>query len=328
MALISNSDWDAFLDRHPEAHLLQTTEWGILKERFGWKSYNIVNGDSGAKVLLKPLLFGFHVAYIAKGPVGKSWKTLIPEIDLLCRKHKSVLLKIEPDVWEPAGDDLLENLQEFRPDAVTVQPRRTMIIPLEGREDQWLARMKQKTRYNIHLAQKKEVKVESSQDAGCFAQIMIKTSARDGFGVHVPEYYQLAYDLFNKKRDCQLLMASFDGNYLAGLMAFKRNLRSWYLYGGSNDEERQRMPSYLIQWEAMRWAASSSCKEYDLWGVPDFDEAELEEKFSQRSDGLWGVYRFKRGFGGSIKRSIGAWEKVYQPVMYRFYQWWTRRRAE
>jgi peptidoglycan pentaglycine glycine transferase (the first glycine) len=328
MALISNKDWDAFLELHPEAHLLQTTEWGKLKERFGWKSYNFAESDCGAKVLLKPLPFGFHVAYIAKGPVGKDWKRIIPELDRFCRKNRTVLLKVEPDVWEPPEKEVCANLLGFQPNAATVQPRRTMIVSLQGTEDQWLSRMKQKTRYNIQLSRKKDVKVELSNDVGGFARIMTKTGMRDGFGVHVADYYQTAYDLFKSKNDCQLLMAHFEQKYLAGLMVFKRNDRSWYLFGGSGDEERQRMPSYLVQWEGMRWAASQGCKEYDLWGVPDIDEAQLEANFAQRSDGLWGVYRFKRGFGGKIKRSIGAWEKVYQPLMYRFYLWWTKRRAE
>ena len=93
---------------------------------------------------------------------------------------------------------------------------------------------------------------------------------------------------------CDLLVAEYDGRLLAGLMVFARGSRAWYFYGASNDEERNRMPAYLLQWEAMRWAKSRGCSEYDLWGVPDAEEDALEEGFSTRSDGLWGVYRFKR----------------------------------
>ena len=96
-------------------------------------------------------------------------------------------------------------------------------------------------------------------------------------------------------------MAEYEGRPLAGLMVFARGSRSWYFYGASNDEERNRMPTYLLQWEAMRWAKARGCSEYDLWGIPDADEEALEAGFASRSDGLWGVYRFKRGFGGTIK---------------------------
>ena len=82
------------------------------------------------------------------------------------------------------------------------------------------------------------------------------------------------------------------------------------------------MPTYLLQWQAMRWAQSQGCLEYDLWGVPDAGEEELEQNFTERADGLWGVYRFKRGFGGRLLRTAGAWDKVYQPVLYRLYRAW------
>ena len=104
-------------------------------------------------------------------------------------------------------------------------------------------------------------------------------------------------------------------------MVFYQGWRAWYFYGASSDEERNRMPAYLLQWEAMRWARLHGCREYDLWGVPDEDESVLEANFTGRSDGLWGVYRFKRGFGGKLARSVGAWRRVYNPALYRLYQW-------
>jgi lipid II:glycine glycyltransferase (peptidoglycan interpeptide bridge formation enzyme) len=80
------------------------------------------------------------------------------------------------------------------------------------------------------------------------------------------------------------------------------------------------MPTYLLQWEAIRWAKAQGARQYDLYGIPDLPEAELESKFIQRSDGLWGVYRFKRGFGGEIHRSTGPWDRVYHPFIYHAYQ--------
>jgi len=101
---------------------------------------------------------------------------------------------------------------------------------------------------------------------------------------------------------------------------------AWYFYGASADQERQRMPTYLLQWEAIRWAKSKGCKIYDLWGVPDHTETLLEQRFMDRSEGLWGVYRFKRGFGGEVRRTIGAYDRVYRPFFYKLYQSWAGRR--
>jgi peptidoglycan pentaglycine glycine transferase (the first glycine) len=108
-------------------------------------------------------------------------------------------------------------------------------------------------------------------------------------------------------------------------MIFARGKRAWYFYGASSKEHREWMPTYLLQWEAMRWARTRGCIEYDLCGVPDFDEEILEGEFTKRSDGLWGVYRFKRGFGGKLRRAMGAWDRPYKPIFYYFYRWWVGR---
>ena len=86
------------------------------------------------------------------------------------------------------------------------------------------------------------------------------------------------------------------------------------------------MPAYLLQWQAICWAKSQGCTTYDLWGIPDAPVDELEAQFTERSDGLWGVYRFKRGFGGEVKRSIGAWDVVLFAPLYQLYRWYLRRR--
>ena len=88
----------------------------------------------------------------------------------------------------------------------------------------------------------------------------------------------------------------------------------------SSDEQRNRMPTYAVQWAAMRWAQARGCTSYDLYGVPDEGEETLEAGFVERHDGLWGVYRFKRGFGGQVKRSVGALDYVYNKPLYWLYQ--------
>jgi lipid II:glycine glycyltransferase (peptidoglycan interpeptide bridge formation enzyme) len=80
------------------------------------------------------------------------------------------------------------------------------------------------------------------------------------------------------------------------------------------------MPAYLLQWKAMQWAKEKGCLEYDLWGIPDEDEENLETQFLNRSDGLWGVYRFKRGFGGKVKRNVGTYDLILSRAMYKLFQ--------
>lgn len=332
MKSLSPSQWDRFLQDHPESHLLQASAWGELKAHFGWRVERLQVGETGAQVLFRPLPLGFSFAYLPKGPVGPDWVSLWPELDRACRRRRAILLKVEPDDWEAEDRQQERQFAAMFPGFVggadPVQPRRTAVISLDGSEEDWLARMKQKTRYNIRLAEKKDVVVRPSDDLGVFYQLMQVTGARDGFGVHSLDYFQKAYDLFAPQGMAVLLIAEYAGRPLAGLIAFATGKRSWYFYGASNDEERNRMPTYLLQWEAMRWAKSRGCEQYDLWGIPDAGEAELEANFANRSDGLWGVYRFKRGFGAEIKRSAGAWDKPYIRAAYPLYRWWSRRRHE
>ena len=173
--------------------------------------------------------------------------------------------------------------------------------------------MKQKTRYNIKLARKKGVTVQRSKDISEFSELMDITGKRDEFGVHTAEYYQKAFDLFNPDGYCELLIAKYEDRPIAGVIVFSSGKRAWYFYGASSNQHRNLMPTYLVQWEAIRWAKSQGCLEYDLWGVPDYDRSVLEQQFINRTEGLWGVYRFKRGFGGEVKRSAPAWDKIYKP---------------
>lgn len=328
MASLTLDEWNKFYQQHSEAHILQSGAWGELKSGFGWRAVRLLTGQTGAQILFRRLPLGFSAAYIPKGPLGPDWPALWPEVDLLCRRRRAILLKVEPDAWVEEEADFAARLPGFRSDGIPIQPRRTVVISLVGGEEDWLGRMKQKTRYNIRLAERKDVQVHPTSDLEGFFQLMQTTGARDGFGVHSLEYYRRAYQLFHPDGKAELLLAEFEGRPLAGLMVFAWGQRAWYLYGASNDEERNRMPTYLLQWQAMRWAAGRGCTEYDLWGVPDEDEPTLEEKFSERSDGLWGVYRFKRGFGGRVARAAATWEKVYLPPLYQLYRWWAARRGE
>jgi lipid II:glycine glycyltransferase (peptidoglycan interpeptide bridge formation enzyme) len=237
---------------------------------------------------------------------------------MLCKNRRAVFLKLEPDQWDEKTS-VVRGSWSVSPH--NIQPPRTITVDLKGTEDDILAHMKQKTRYNIRLAGKKGVTVRPWDDLSAFYEMMLVTGGRDDFGVHSLEYYRRAYELFYPTGMAELLVAEYEGNPLAALMVFARGRRAWYIYGASNNQERNRMPTYLLQWEAMRWARSKGAEEYDLWGAPDEDEETLEANFTKRSDGLWGVYRFKRGFGGELNRAVQALDRVYNPLLYKLYLW-------
>ena len=302
-------------------HLLQSPLWGQFKAKFGWEPEVFRSQSSQAQVLFRKLPLGLSLAYLPKGPVGEDWASLWPQIDAACKRRRAVFLQVEPDLAE--GDltpDIADQLQGFIMEPHTIQPRNTILVDLQVDEEELLAHMKQKTRYNIRLAEKKGVVVRETNDIQGFYRLMQTTGTRDSFAVHDISYYQQAYDIFSPTGECVLLGAFFENKPLAYLMLFLSGERSWYFYGASDDASRNLMPTYLLQWEAIRWSKAHGATVYDLWGIPDASEAELEEQFMQRSDGLWGVYRFKRGFGGEVVRSAPAFIRVYKPLLYRVYQ--------
>jgi lipid II:glycine glycyltransferase (peptidoglycan interpeptide bridge formation enzyme) len=125
------------------------------------------------------------------------------------------------------------------------------------------------------------------------------------------DYYREAWPRFIEAGLATAFLAEWQGQPLAGLVLFHFGPKAWYFYGMSSDVERDRMPTYLLQWEAIRWAKAHGCATYDFWGAPD--------EFTE-SDPLWGVYRFKDGFGGTVVRHIGAWDYAPSPLLYRAYE--------
>lgn len=319
---VNLTDWNHFLESHPDAHLLQLGEWGELKKNFGWKPVRIIfDSKTGSQILFRRLPLGLTIGYMPKPVMSNElqetsnefWK----EVDSVCKQNRAIFLKIEPDIW--ADEFQPFNLKTFKLSNHNIQPPRTIVVDIKDSDETILSRMKPKCRYNIRLAEKKGITIRAWDDIPAFHEMMTVTGGRDNFGVHSKEYYQRAYELFHPKGTCDLLVAEYEGKPLASLMAFANGKRAWYVYGASNDHERNRMPTYLLQWQAIRWAKGRGCEEYDLWGVPDENEETLESNFESRPDGLWGVYRFKRGFGGQLKHASQALDRVYNPLLYWLY---------
>ncbi len=326
--------WDHFIAQRPDGHILQTSPWGRLKSQFGWSDARVGldRGDAlaaGAQILFRPLPAGLgQLAYVPKGPVV-NWSdqetrgALLTATDDVARSRGAIALSVEPALEDDPGQREMLRALGFRPAPLgAVQPRRTLVVDIAPDEDDILMAMKSKTRYNVRLAGRKGVTVRAAEadDVRTFNELLAATAERAEFGIHPPAYYEAAYELFVPRGWARILLAEVEGQAVAGVMVFALPPRSWYFYGASIDAHREKMPTYRLQWEAMRWAKAQGCTTYDLWGVPDADRETLEDAFMERSDGLWGVYRFKRGFGGDLVRSIGTWDRVYAPVRYQLYR--------
>ncbi|NDJ54111.1 MAG: peptidoglycan bridge formation glycyltransferase FemA/FemB family protein [Chloroflexi bacterium] len=323
--------WDAFVQAQG-GHGLQTAAWGRLKASFGWESEILTleaDGEvvAGALVLYRPLPAGVgRIAYIPKGPLvdwqdAKQLEALLMKIDQQAKRRRALFLKIEPDEANSASLRAILAQQHFRESRQTIQPPNTILIDLDD-DDSIMSRMNQGTRRKIRSSWKKDVMVRegSRDDVATFNRLIQETGERNEFGVHSTAYYERAYDLFVPDGQAVLLMAEHQGQALGGLMILRNQREAWYLYGASASIERQRMATYGLQWAAIQWARAQGCQVYDMWGIPDTDEESLERAFQDRQDGLWGVYGFKRGFGGRVQRAVGAWDRVYFGPGYLAYQ--------
>jgi len=327
--------WDRFVAAHPHGHILQTGPWGALKSQFEWSDERVgLTRDgvlvAGAQALTRRLPAGLgRLAYVPKGPLvdwddEEQVAMLLAGLDRAARSRGTIALTIEPDLPDEATHRQRLRALGFSPSPLdSIQPRRTIVTDISPEEGAILAAMKSKTRYNVRLAARKGVTVREATEADlpAFHALTAATGARDRFGVHDPAYYEAAHRLFVPRDSARLLLAEVEGNPVAAVMIFALPPRAWYFYGASGNAHREKMPTYLLQWEAMRWAKSLGCTSYDLYGIPDEDEETLEAEFTQRRDGLWGVYRFKRGFGGQLVRSVGAWDRVYAPLRYQLTRW-------
>jgi peptidoglycan pentaglycine glycine transferase (the first glycine) len=336
-----DAEWDAFVAAHPHGSILQTDGWARLKNRFGWSSQRVwLRRDgrlaAGAQLLFRSVALGIlKIAYMPHGPLV-DWQdeeqvaVLFNQIDQAMYQRGASLLKMEPFIWQddPDSQVWLDICQQYEllTDTDSIQPPRTVMIDLRPSTEEILMAMKQKTRYNIRLAERKDVTVRqgTAEDISIFNQLIRLTARRDDFGVHQPDYYRAAYELFAPD-NAALLLAEYQDEPLAGVMVFACGPKAAYLYGASSNEERQRMPSYAAQWAAMQWAKARGCTSYDMWGVPDAPEAELEDNFLERQDGLWPVYRFKRGFGGEIRRTVGPADRLYNKLTHGLYRWYRNR---
>lgn len=337
------ASWNESIKKMPGAHFLQVGEWAEVKRSVGWLREELTWTDDAGRITgaaqllvrsMRLLRYGpqISVGYIPRGPLI-NWDNpayrarVLDDLASIARRKRLVFLKIDPEIILstdntlgspspelPIGreirDELCERGWKYSPEQI--QFKNTMMLDLSGSEEDWLARMKQKTRYNIRLAVRNGVTIRKAglDDLPMLYHMFAETANRDGFVIRPKDYYLDVWTKFINAGMAEGLIAEFDGTTLAGLVFFYLGSRAWYVYGMSTDKYREKMPNYLLQWEAMRSARKQGCLVYDLWGAPDI----LDQK-----DPMYGVYRFKEGLGAGMVRTIGAWDYPIRPLWYFMY---------
>ncbi|MBU0491371.1 MAG: peptidoglycan bridge formation glycyltransferase FemA/FemB family protein [Chloroflexi bacterium] len=332
--------WNQALLTIPHAHVLQSYEWGEFKARYGWRPTRLLFEEddqpvAAASLLSRRLPWRTHtIAYVPKGPVldytqcpvdaqsdASRWDRVLAGIIEQARRQRAVFVKIDPDV-SVSDAGALDALRRagFSPSTEQIQFKNTMLLDLRQSDDELLAAMKPKTRYNVRLAARRGVVVTpgGEPDLLLFYQMYAETATRDAFIIRPYAYYLDAWGLFLQRGLAHLLIARYEDEPVAAVLLFRYGRRAWYMYGASTGRHRRHMPNYLLQWAAMRHLRDLGCDTYDLWGLPDdLNEPANED---ERED-MWGVYRFKLGLGGQVVRHIGAYDR---PLNRPLYWLWTR----
>lgn len=347
------------------ANMLQSGFWGALKSAFGWQAFVFKYNDAMSSphsllVLVRTLGAGQSLAYVPHGPmfpdtealysdkINEYWdltaqlaallKPLLPSSCLFIRFDPPWGLSFPAISKDPAAypeSDLSpepvegqKNIVLFYKARMDIQPPSTVILDLGKSEEELLAGMKSKTRYNIKLAAKRGVIVRT---AGIDAlpewyELYRITAERDKIALHGYDYYEKIFLLAEELREAdgdksgapefRLLQAEIDGSVEAGIIiSFQgspgADRRATYLYGASSNNKRNYMPAYALQWEAIKQAAAADCTSYDFFGIPPADNPEHP---------MHGLYRFKTGFGGIILHRPGCWDYPYKKAAYTLFR--------
>lgn len=287
---------------------LQTTEWLEFQKEIGHKVWRFDNGKITANIIKHDLPFGKSYLYIPHGPeadlnmisggLKNEFSNFISYLKELARNESAIFIKIEP-----LSDSIMELLyaKEMKRSTKQIQPYRTVVIDLALPEEHLRGRMHQKTRYNINLSEKKELKLEESNDIGVFLKLLKQTAKKDQFSIHPKEYYEEMLKFFkNGELKTKLFLVKLDnGTPIAGSIVMTYQNTAYYLHGAMDRDYKNLMAPYFMHWEIIKKLKNDGCKYYDLWGI----------------DGKkWpGVTRFKLGWLGSLASPKPTAERGLKP---------------
>lgn len=321
---LEEKEFEEFVERHNKGHFAQSLKWAKLKKE--WKHETVIVRDAegkikGAMLLLirKTPIFNSSLVYSPRGPVcdiddKETFEELTKKAEEIAKKHKAFMMKMDPDISntdmefkkmaKETGYKIIEKIKDLNEIA---HPRIVFRLNLKDKtEDEIFASFHQKTRYNIRLATKKGVTVREGtrKDVAEFQKIMEVTGARDKFPIRSTEYFEEMYDTMGENH-VKILFADYEGEAIACTYNFLYGNKVWYMYGGSLNEKRNLMPTYLLQWEGIKWAKQNNCDIYDFRGICATDEEHRNE----------GLYRFKKGFNPDLIEFTEIY-KVYNPFIY------------
>jgi len=306
-------------------HPLQSWEWGEFREKTGRKVIRLGLFDpstssgraklkAGYQLTVHPLpKIPHNVIYFPKGPMPN--KTLIKALAKLGQKEKAVLVKLEPNVIaneKNSQSEVWKNLSLHLGEPIFT--KHTFHLDLTKSDDELLAAMKSKTRYNVRLSQRHGVEIVEDNSPKAFEtylKLMMETTKRQAFYAHTPDYHRKMWEILNPAGIAHLLVAKYKNKPLVTWILFTFNKVLYYPYGASSREQQKVMPSYAMMWEAIQFGKKQGCQLFDLWGTPGPEPSPKDPWF--------GFHRFKVGFGAQLVEFVGTYDLVVDHRLYPLY---------
>jgi peptidoglycan pentaglycine glycine transferase (the first glycine) len=306
--------WDELVRQNQDGgDALQTRAWGEFKKQQGWQPHYIIFDELKVSALFLsrnvPLLG--DVWYCPKGP-GVSFVADMAALGTEIKKAhpQAFVVKAEPEIVGP-----------MTPPGWVKSPfdihisQATYKIEMQERLDDMLVGFKQKTRYNINLADKKGVRVRaagySEEAANTLYSLIEQTQQRNGFMVRSRAYCLGYWKAFCEAGQGQIFLAEFEGKPIAGAFVMHLGTKAWYKDGGSDRQHSSLMAPYVLQWEIIKWLHERQIRIYDLVGIP---------RFGDETSPLKGLIQFKSGFNGHYQEFIGTWDLPLDDWKYKLWR--------
>ncbi len=320
--------WNSFVTSRRHASVLQSYEWGAFQESLGRGALYYIHEkegviDSCGLFLRLPAFSTKEYLYSPRGPLGAHPEKILEGVMHEARTRKMTFIRFEPSIDSPSDRALFVGSKRV----ISIQPENEWAVTIDKADDELLAAMHPKTRYNIRLANKKNVQVnvvyrndpDFEQGIDDFILLLKGTSQKRGFRAHDAEYYRSLITYFSQVRAesitrsvprLRLYVARHESTPVASSIVMFFGDTASYLHGGSSTRHTDVMAPYLLHWTALCDARALGATHYNFGGVS------LEK--SPRHP-LAGVSRFKRGFGGETLSYPGTYDYILNPTDYVIY---------
>lgn len=304
-----NADWNTEILKM-KGSFLQSWEWGEFQRLIGREVVRMKSDETLAQGIRMTLPLGKSYWYVPRGPIGG---------EIGDSFNDEIFTRVEPSSKPEKGVKV-----------ASMQPAQTMILNLEKDEEEILAGMHEKTRYNIRLAERKGVQIMPASSAGdgfdVFWNLVEETSERAGIKSHDKDYYRkmlisLSGDITTTtdKAVAKLFFAEHDGKALAAILLIRFGDTVTYLHGASSRDRRELMAPHMLHWHAIGEAKKWGAKHYDFWGVAPMEIRNEKLKMKNLKHSWAGITRFKKGFSGEYVEYPGTFDLPKNKFWYKVY---------